>query len=437
MPKSSGSIDVTGSLIYVSQEAVIFAGTVRENILFGRDYNERRYLEAIKYSALEADLKQFEQGDLSFVDDRGTSLSGGQRARISLARALYANADCYLLDDPLSAVDAAVAKHIFEQCIKEYLSTKVVILVTHQLQFAKSAAQICVLKEGAALAVGSYTDLLKAGVDVYKYAHVPTQVAVESSEVGSAHVDFPLSSPSLKAAISTQGSFSSTSASVSAHQVPFRVRMNSLTSDIYRASRTTSFTSYVSDDDYSPSTPDQTSLFEIIESKRDLTEFGGTSITAKTGNIETNVQSSSEVSAYSKRTKVVPTWRTLFAYVKAGAGPLLLGTFLVSNFATQILFTGTDYWLSAWTGYQEQLHINASTPNGNFTITRNPIISENETTNRLIYSAIIVGLFIFAILRTVSYFTICMRASVSLHNRIFSSLLQAPIGFFDRTAGTV
>ena len=468
-------VEVNGSLVYVSQEAVIFAGTVRENVLFGRPLEEGRYREAIQYAALEADLKQFEHGDLTSVDDRGTSLSGGQRARISLARALYTDADCYLLDDPLSAVDAAVAKQLFEQCIKGYLSRKVVVLVTHQLQYVKQAEQIVVLKQrgGETLAVGSYTDLLKAGVDLYKYAHTPvTDETTPSSPEGETlhhpkglfHPDLPpipqSSSPSLiRSALSAQPSTSSLSSAQAATSaavavVPFRVRMNSLSSDIYRASRTTSFTSYVSyseDEDHeaASSSIDQMSLFEAAAgSKRfehspavNPMDFHG--ISNKPDTLELNPSSSpssssatAEVSAayslYSAQKK--SALRTLVSYVRAGAGPLLFATFIISNFTTMILFTGTDYWLSAWTGYQELLHINATTsPNGSYNFTRNPIISADENVNKAIYTGIILALFFFAILRTVSYFVICMRSSVALHNRIFRSLLQAPIAFFDRT----
>ena len=162
-PISNGSIRVNGKLIYSSQEAWIFSGTVRDNILFGREFDPVRYREVVKVAALSKDFQQFDDGDQIQVDDRGTSLSGGQRARISLARALYTNADCYLLDDPLSAVDASVARHIFEKCIKEYLKNKCVILVTHQLQFIKQADQIVVLKDGSCLACGSYMELLNKG----------------------------------------------------------------------------------------------------------------------------------------------------------------------------------------------------------------------------------------------------------------------------------
>lgn len=106
-----------------------------------------RYDEVIKVCALERDLQQFTHGDNSLVGERGVSLSGGQRARINLARAVYAEADIYLLDDPLSAVDTRVGKHLFQECIKKYLDRKTRIVVTHQLQFLREADMIIIMDQ--------------------------------------------------------------------------------------------------------------------------------------------------------------------------------------------------------------------------------------------------------------------------------------------------
>lgn len=89
--------------------------------------------------ALKKDFEQLPNGDKTLVGEKGISLSGGQRARINLARALYSEADIYLLDDPLSAVDTHVGKDLFEKCIKRYLKNKTVLLATHQLQFLQHA----------------------------------------------------------------------------------------------------------------------------------------------------------------------------------------------------------------------------------------------------------------------------------------------------------
>ena len=115
LPLESGSIQVNGKVSFASQEAWTFNGSVQDNILFGTEYEETRYNQVVKECALDRDFALFPYGDKTLVGERGVSLSGGQKARITLARALYRDADIYLLDDPLSAVDTAVAKHIFQK----------------------------------------------------------------------------------------------------------------------------------------------------------------------------------------------------------------------------------------------------------------------------------------------------------------------------------
>ncbi|XP_032511553.2 probable multidrug resistance-associated protein lethal(2)03659 [Danaus plexippus] len=159
LPCSTGNVDVTGSVSYASQDPWLFIGSVRQNILFGQPFIKSRYMEVCKVCALERDISLFPHGDKTIVGERGVSLSGGQRARINLARAVYKEADIYLLDDPLSAVDTQVARHIFENCIKRYLGNKTVVLVTHQIQFIKAVDQIVILDRGRVAAEGSYEDL--------------------------------------------------------------------------------------------------------------------------------------------------------------------------------------------------------------------------------------------------------------------------------------
>ncbi|XP_039745048.1 probable multidrug resistance-associated protein lethal(2)03659 isoform X2 [Pararge aegeria] len=156
--------DITLSIYGGSLTTIIGAvgsGSVRQNILFGQPFVKSRYMEVCKVCALERDISLFPHGDKTIVGERGVSLSGGQRARINLARAVYKEADIYLLDDPLSAVDTQVARHIFENCIKGYLESKTVILVTHQLQFIKSVDQIVIVEKGKIIADGDYNDLTK------------------------------------------------------------------------------------------------------------------------------------------------------------------------------------------------------------------------------------------------------------------------------------
>ncbi|KAH0815457.1 hypothetical protein GEV33_007334 [Tenebrio molitor] len=165
---SDGSLRINGEISYASQEAWLFAGTVRQNILFGLPMDKLRYKTVIKKCALERDFTLLPYGDKTIVGDRGVSLSGGQRARINLARAVYKQADIYLLDDPLSAVDTHVGKQLFENCVAGYLKNKTVILITHQLQYLKEVDHIVYLDGGNVKAEGSFKELQATGLDFTK-----------------------------------------------------------------------------------------------------------------------------------------------------------------------------------------------------------------------------------------------------------------------------
>jgi len=148
MPKTTGALRYDGTIAYVEQEPTIFAGTFRESICFGKPFDEDFYNKVIKACNLETDLSLFPNGDMSEIGEKGNNLSGGQKARLALARGVYANADIYLLDDPLSAVDPKVALSLFENCISGILKGKTVILVTHQVDFAKRCDQTIFMKGG-------------------------------------------------------------------------------------------------------------------------------------------------------------------------------------------------------------------------------------------------------------------------------------------------
>ncbi|XP_008276233.1 ATP-binding cassette sub-family C member 4 [Stegastes partitus] len=165
LPAEKGVLKVSGQLTYAAQQPWVFPGTIRSNILFGKELNPQKYERTIRACALKRDLQLLPDGDQTLIGDRGATLSGGQKARVNLARAVYQDADIYLLDDPLSAVDAEVGRHLFEQCICGLLKNKPRVLVTHQLQYLKAADQIVVLKEGHMVAKGTYKELQQSGVD--------------------------------------------------------------------------------------------------------------------------------------------------------------------------------------------------------------------------------------------------------------------------------
>ncbi|QFZ29208.1 putative oligomycin resistance ATP-dependent permease [Clavispora lusitaniae] len=158
MKRVSGSVDVNGSLLLCDQPWIQNA-TVRENILFGLPMDDVKYKNVVYACSLESDLEILPAGDLTEIGERGITLSGGQKARINLARAVYADMDIILLDDVLSAVDARVGKHIMAQCIMGILKDKTRILATHQLSLIGSADRIVFLNGNGSISVGTFEEL--------------------------------------------------------------------------------------------------------------------------------------------------------------------------------------------------------------------------------------------------------------------------------------
>ncbi|KAK5580209.1 hypothetical protein RB653_000222 [Dictyostelium firmibasis] len=146
--ENKGSLRVVGSIAYVSQSAWIMNASLKDNILFGKEYNKERYDMVLNCCALLPDLALFPQGDLIEIGERGINLSGGQKQRVAIARAVYSDADIYILDDILSAVDAHVGKHLFYNCIKSILKDKIVVLATNQLNYCPHSTQTLILKTG-------------------------------------------------------------------------------------------------------------------------------------------------------------------------------------------------------------------------------------------------------------------------------------------------
>jgi ATP-binding cassette subfamily C (CFTR/MRP) protein 1 len=189
----SGGMHVRGSVSYSAQSSYIMNATVKENILFGkRNDNHGLYKKALEVCALEHDLELLPQGDLTEIGEKGITLSGGQKARIGMARALYHDADIFLLDDPLAAVDANVGRQIFEDCIVKTMlaptpsgTKRTVILVTNALQYLSHPLvdRIVVLKEGSIIETGTYDELNGAESSQFKtYLNSFNQTRVEKRD---------------------------------------------------------------------------------------------------------------------------------------------------------------------------------------------------------------------------------------------------------------
>ncbi|KAM9748173.1 ATP-binding cassette sub-family C member 3 [Dama dama] len=163
MEKLEGKVYMKGSVAYVPQQAWIQNCTLQENVLFGQALDPKRYQKALEACALLADLEVLPGGDQTEIGEKGINLSGGQRQRVSVARAVYSDADIFLLDDPLSAVDSHVAKHIFDQVIgpEGVLAGKTRVLVTHGISFLPQTDFVIVLSDGHVSEMGTYSALLQ------------------------------------------------------------------------------------------------------------------------------------------------------------------------------------------------------------------------------------------------------------------------------------
>ena len=162
MKRVRGAMNLKGKVAYAAQQAWIQNSTLQGNITFGKRFNKDLYDRVIESCALKQDLEMLPGGDQTEIGEKGINLSGGQKQRVSIARSVYSNGSLYLLDDPLSAVDAHVGKHIFERVIgpKGLLKNKTRVLVTHGVSFLPVVDKIFVMKEGEITESGSYKELL-------------------------------------------------------------------------------------------------------------------------------------------------------------------------------------------------------------------------------------------------------------------------------------
>ncbi|KAI9000570.1 P-loop containing nucleoside triphosphate hydrolase protein [Trametes punicea] len=169
MRRTAGTVRFKGSVAYCPQSAWIQNATVRDNILFGRPFDEERYWKAVRDACLEADLELLPHGDLTEVGERGISLSGGQKQRINICRAIYVGADIQIFDDPLSALDAHVGKSVFNNVFLGAAADKTRVLVTHALHFLPQVDYIYTMVDGRVAEHGSYAELMAADGDFARF----------------------------------------------------------------------------------------------------------------------------------------------------------------------------------------------------------------------------------------------------------------------------
>uniref|UniRef100_A0A182IVJ8 Uncharacterized protein n=1 Tax=Anopheles atroparvus TaxID=41427 RepID=A0A182IVJ8_ANOAO len=373
LPVETGTIVTRGKFAYVSQEPWVFAGTVRQNILFGQPMEKDRYEAVVRACALVTDFEQLPDGDRTMIGERGAALSGGQKARISLARAVYRRADVFLLDDPLSAVDAHVGKHLFDLCLGPHgrlgsLKTTR-ILVTHQVHFLKEADWVVVLNEGRVQAQGTPHELSQSGIDF-----------VELVERKNEEED-------------TDGSISGTGGDK-------RSRRDSRASARSVGS----------------------SMHDLTDEEQKLDERER----AADAPVQSNMEGTS-------RGKVQGS--VLLSYIGSGANPIVMVGLLALFLATQLAASGADYWVAFWTSQEEQRIFQkahqATTANATEegTVEQRPLLSTDLC--MAIHGALVSSIFIIAICRSISFYKTSVRASQNLHDSMFKGCVSTSMRFYD------
>ncbi|MBA0716489.1 hypothetical protein Golax_015316, partial [Gossypium laxum] len=182
LPKISGTLKLFGTTAYVAQSPWIQSGKIVDNILFGKEMDRDKYDKVLEACALKKDLEILSFGDQTVIGERGINLSGGQKHRIQIARALYHDADIYLFDDPFSTLDAHTRSHLLKEVLLNNLRSKTVIYVTNQVEFLPAADLILVMKGGRIVQAGKYNDILKSGTDFMELvdAHKKALLALDT-----------------------------------------------------------------------------------------------------------------------------------------------------------------------------------------------------------------------------------------------------------------
>ncbi|XP_045130925.1 ATP-binding cassette sub-family C member 4-like isoform X2 [Portunus trituberculatus] len=383
LPAHIGRVFVQGKISYASQEPWVFSGTVRKNIVFCLPFNEKKYLEVIKVCALEQDLKELPNGDFSLVGEHGTALSGGQKARVSLARAIYNDADIYLLDDPLSAVDTCVGHHIFDQCIMKYLRDKVRILVTHQIQYLKEASKILILREGHTHAYGAYTQLVNGGIDIRSLIKKKENTSTLSEGVAKFK----------------QGNDCIESQKIITNSAEQKQNLTTpMTNGIHH------------------------------EGSKQIDD----------SNKEIKYDEEARISGSVKATSFI-------GYFKAGFGWPFLIFFLPMNSIVLIIILGSDYFLSYWTNKEQLIAESVMNMSNAVEETNSSFINVSSsddlldrTLNIYIYSGLVVGMFIGVFLKSFFFFWACIASSQGLHKNTLWAVFRCPMKYFDfRPAGQI
>ncbi|KDO25419.1 hypothetical protein SPRG_09361 [Saprolegnia parasitica CBS 223.65] len=371
LDKYAGSVGVSGRVAYFAQQPWIQNMTIRENILFGHPYDRKKYSAVLEACALTKDLTLFAAGDRTEIGSKGVNVSGGQKARIALARACYSDADIFLLDSPLSAVDAIVQNEIFTKCFLGLLRHKTILLVTHSPDIIAS----------------SYID---------RTIEVKDGTLIASDVIASNKADHPIL------------------------VTPFKAHARNLgeDDDVLVDDASTVVDSHAGLD-YADTlvSPCVKSPFGDAKYQEFLFTPANES-DVKTYDEEKNAQDTSGKLVIEEERNHGRVSKAVFlSYFNAvGGWPIFLGLLLVQSL-WQGLQVGSDLWLSVWTSSADSLSPAAFQAQAEYNIS--------------VYAGLALGSSFMVVARSLTVSWSGMRASRSLFDELTQSLMRAPMRFFD------
>ncbi|XP_071095145.1 multidrug resistance-associated protein 1-like [Haliotis cracherodii] len=380
MEKLSGSVTVKASTAYVPQQAWIQNATLKDNILFGKRFREQKYQAVIDACALQPDLAILAAGDETEIGEKGINLSGGQKQRVSLARAVYSNSDIYLFDDPLSAVDSHVGKHIFKNVVgpNGLLQGKTRILVTHGVHWLPMVDQIIVMNDGTITETGSYDQLMSHDGH---FAQFLKTYLIEQSDDEDEDQEIQMIKEKMLARIE-----SVTSDGTSADEASLRRRKRRKSQGLSESVKSTS-----------------------------VPEKKAKSITVK--------ERQGRLTQIETMEKGQVGWNVFLMYGRAAGLPTITLSLLLFC-AFQAVNTGAGFYLTDWTE-DPQLGNSSSLPPDEYAALNKKYLGTYWT----------FALAMIAIMAVCGYlfWTRVVRAAARLHDAILSRVFRSPMSFFDTT----
>ncbi|GAV06013.1 hypothetical protein RvY_16055 [Ramazzottius varieornatus] len=417
MEKIGGDVAIKGKIGYVPQQAWIQNLTLRDNILFGKEYQPWRYDKTLDTCSLRKDLEMLSAGDRTEIGERGTNLSGGQRQRISLARAVYSDADVFILDDPLSAVDAHVGKHIFENVIGPHgmLCGKTRLLVTHGVSFLPQTDLIIVLDNGAISEMGTYHQLLRNRGVFADFLRTYLAEAETIEEENEEDLDVDLIKEELIKEIGVEYlNAARQSIAPSLFQQDTHGRSMSVISTGTSLAASQKIREVMRRESRRPSSiPGQGGQVRLRR---------GTSAKRKSETLEkVEVREDKGRLVESEKSETGGVkWSVYFMLIRMMGLPtvIIMSIFYAISYGSNV---GSNFWLAAWAEDSECL------PEGTY-------ISKEQRDYRLgIYAAFGISQGIFILLAAFGLARARIQASRKSHERMLHRIMRAPMAFFDTT----